>query len=102
MRLWLLRPVGYDDPAASLGKGEHDNPWTPWYNKAFGFVVRAEDESSARKFAHEDAGTENRGTFLGLDVAETDSPWLDPDYSTCEELSPEGPEGIVMRDFASA
>ena len=30
MRLWLLRPV------------EGDSLWDPWYDKAFGFVVRAE------------------------------------------------------------
>ena len=36
MRLWLLRP--------QEGLIEGDNPWDPWYDKAFGFVVRAETE----------------------------------------------------------
>lgn len=37
MKLWLLRPV--------VGLDENDNPWWPWYDKAFGFVVRAETEA---------------------------------------------------------
>jgi hypothetical protein len=94
MKLWLLRPV------KTLDKG--DNPWEPWYDKAFGFVVRAKDEQEARQFAHEDAGRENRGTFLGVKTANTASPWLDPAYSTCVVLTARGEKGVIIQDFARA
>lgn len=94
MKLWLLHPM--KDLVAN------DDPWEPWYDKAFGFVVRAETEKAARRFAHDRAGDENRGEFLGSKIADTNSPWLDVKYSTCTELLPEGEAGVVMRDFASA
>lgn len=94
MKLWLLKPV--DE------RPEGDDPWRPWYDKAFGFVVRARDEESARKFAHESAGDENRGEFLGKKVAATTTPWLDPRYSTCEELKQRGEEGVILCDVAEA
>lgn len=94
MKLWLLHPMD--------GLAKNDNPWEPWYDKAFGFVVRSETEEEARKFAHEQAGDENRGVFLGGKIADTNSPWLDAKYSTCTELLPEGEAGVVMQDFAAA
>lgn len=94
MRLWLLRPRN--------GLPHEDNPWNPWYDKAFGFVIRAETEQRAREMAHKKAGDENRGEFLGESTANTTSPWLDPDYSTCVVLTAEGPEGVVIEDFAAA
>ena len=93
MKLWILRPI---DGIVN------DNPWEPWYDKAFGFVVRAENETQARNFAHAEAGDENRGTFLNKKISNTKSPWLDKKYSTCEELQADGNKGVVMRDFASA
>ncbi len=75
MKLWLLRPV--DD-------------WEPWYDKAFGFVVRAETEGRARELASADAGNEGAGV------------WLNADETTCEELSDDGPEAVVIQDFKSA
>ncbi len=50
MKLWLLRP--------NKNLSENDNPWKPWYDKAFSFVVRAETEEDARKLAHKNAGSE--------------------------------------------
>lgn len=94
MKLWILRPV--------KGLDKKDNPWEPWYDKTFGFAVRAETEEEARKFAHEQAGDENRGEFLGRKIADTNSPWLDAKYSTCTELLAEGEAGVVMQDFAAA
>lgn len=94
MKLWILRPV------EDLPKGY--GPWEPWYDKAFGFVVRAETEEEARKFAHECAGDENRGTFLGGKTADTNSPWLKAKYSTCVELRTEGEAGVVLQDFHAA
>lgn len=94
MKLWLLRPVD--------GLAKNDNPWEPWYDKAFGFVVRAETEAEARDMAHAEAGDETRGMFLGGKTADTNEPWRNAKYSTCVELTAEGPAGVVMQDFASA
>lgn len=85
MRLWLLRP--------EEGLGGRPSPWEPWYDKAFGFVVRANSEAEARKLAHEGAGDENRSGK---------SPWLTSAYSTCVRLPSKGEAGVVMQDFASA
>jgi hypothetical protein len=75
MQLWLLQPVEI---------------WEPWYDKAFGFVVRAESEDEARRFASAKEGDE------GKDV------WLDPTLTTCEPLVAGGEPGIILRDFWSA
>ena len=86
MKLWLIRPV------ENLAQ-DNNNPWEPWYDKAFGFVVRADTESEARNMAHDQSGDES---------ARTRAPWLDAVYSTCAELLPEGPAGVVMQDFHAA
>ena len=93
-KLWLLRPQK-DLPSEY-------SPWEPWYDKAFGFVISAESEEAARKIAHENEGDENRGFPNNYRAAITQSPWLESGYSTCIELTNEHPEGIVIRDFASA
>jgi hypothetical protein len=51
MTLWLLRPVE--------NLPIDDNPWDPWYDKAFGFVILAETEADARALADKNAGDEN-------------------------------------------
>ena len=86
MKLWLLRPI------------EGDALWEPWYDKAFGFVVRAETEADARALALTDSGEE---TFdlLGPD---TDRAAWESAHSTCVELLPDGEPGVVMRDYASS
>lgn len=94
MKLWLLRPVN--------GLAKNDNPWDPWYDKAFGFVVRADTEAEARDMAHAEAGDENREMFLGGKTANTNEPWRDAKYSTCVELTAEGHAEVVMQDFARA
>ena len=94
MGLWILKPVS--------GLPNVDNPWEPWFDKAFGFVVCAETEEEARNFAHRDAGDENRGEFLGRKTSETKSPWLDRKYTTCHPLNDDIENGVVLRDFASA
>jgi hypothetical protein len=94
MKLWLLLP------AKPLPV--NDNPWEPWFDKAFGFVVRAITEEDARTVAHNEAGNENRGEFLRTKTANTKAPWLDARYSTCVELLPDGEPGLVMKDFAAA
>lgn len=82
MKLWILRPAG--------GRANNDNPWEPGYDKAFGFVMRANTEKEAREMAHNESGDET-GT--------TRTPWLDAAYSTCAELLPRGLAGVVMQDF---
>jgi len=84
MKLWLLRPVTGD---------EEVGPWDPWYDKKFGFVVRAESEEAARRLADENAGIEAR------EINDVTHPWLDKKYSICELLKPEGKPSIVMEDF---
>jgi hypothetical protein len=85
MRLYLLRPI----------HNEKDDPWEPWYDKAFGFVVRAENEEQARTMANDDSGDEN-GWKKEMNV------WLSPVYSTCNELTADGNLGIIIKDFHSA
>jgi hypothetical protein len=89
MKLWLLRPL--DDLP------EDDNPWEPWYDKAFGFVVRAETEDEARVISATEGGDENRARR-----SPTGSPWLDPCLSSCIELAPGGEAGVVIMDFCAA
>lgn len=84
MKLWILRPV-HD-------LTEDNNPWEPWYDKAFGFVVSAEYEDQARLLAHGQAGDENRMQAV----------WLDEAYSTCIPLEPGAVASVVLRDFAAA
>jgi len=91
MKLWLLRAQ------KNLPRG--DDPWEPWYDKTFGFVVRAETEKEARKFAHDNAGDENRGRLFSNKAAATKTPWLEAKYSTCTELSVKGDIGVVLKDF---
>ena len=86
MKLWLLRPV---ESVLKIDR-ERLNPWHPWYDKSFGFVVRAPTEDMARFIASEKCGAEGR------------EPWLNAEYSTCVELLPEGAEGMVMEDVANA
>lgn len=79
MKLWILRPI---DP--------NGGPWFPWYDKAFGFVVRAESEKEARELVAFDAGDESWEA------------WVDSKYSSCVELTPIGEREIIIKDFAAA
>ena len=82
MKIWILRPI------------ETSEFWTPWYDKAFGFVVRAETEAEAREFAQKEGGDET-----GRD----DYPaWTSANHSTCTELTAEGDAKVVICDFARA
>lgn len=75
MKLWILKVA---------------TAWDPWYDKADGFVVRAETEESARKWASNNHGDEG---------AEA---WLDDGLTICEELTAEGDPGVILRDFNAA
>lgn len=85
MKLWLLYPQ-------TAYRGEKFL-WEPWYDKSFGFVIRAETEEDARRIAQENGGDE---------IYENMPAWIDPHYSVCEELLAEGDPGLILQDFASA
>lgn len=90
--LYLLRPIDGLDP----------DPWSPWYDKAFGFVIRAESEQAARTLADKKGGDETRQASPGYKFNEPRHPWLNPAQSSCETLSADGPEELVIQDFNSA
>ena len=83
MKLWLLRPI------------EGDALWSPWYDKAFGFVVRAKCEADARLLAHRAGGDEVR-------KKDKDKSAWSAEHSTCVELTAKGEVGIIIKDFAAA
>jgi len=82
-------------------KIEGENPWSPWYDKAFGFIIRAENEEEARKIANKNGGDEV-GKISHKVYRTGGDPWLDANFSECIELSTDGEKGVIMRDFASA
>lgn len=53
------------------------------------FVIRAESEAAARAVAVAICGDEGPHW------------WTDPKCSTCELLEPDGPEGLILIDFAA-
>ena len=79
-----------------------DNPWKPWYDKCFGFVVRAENEESAREIAQDNAHDEKRNEFFGRKESNTTEPWLNPQYSTCTVLELIGPSELILSDVHHA
>ncbi len=88
MKLWLLRPLEKD-----TGSSELDwewGPWSPWFDKYFGFVVRATSEESARELAANEARDEGRMA------------WLSSEYSSCIELLPEGNPEMIIGDYYAA
>ena len=92
MRVWILR--AREDLKAD------DNPWEPWYDKTFGVVVRAGSEGDARRLANESGGAEV-GPIRTDEYRTGGDPWLDPAYSTCEELTGNGEAGVLLRDLHS-
>lgn len=99
MKLWLLRPI---DPDAG-----GDNPWEPWYDKLFGAVVRAETEDQARLLVSAHAGDEKDYYIFHKDKRKAGkprkvNPWLDPKFTSCEELTADGLVEVIIKDFHSA
>jgi hypothetical protein len=76
MKLWILRPLK-DDSA----------PWLPYFDRMFGFVIRAESEDKARSLAASNWGDE------GPDA------WLSSRLSTCVELRADGPAGVILESY---
>jgi len=104
MKLWLLRPV--------VGHGNlEDDPWSPWYDKAVGFVIRADTEENARVLAQSRGGDEVRLHISSLAdyVGQKPEPmtvlfpaWTSKRFSTCTELLVDGQEEVIIRDFNAA
>ncbi len=95
MKLWVITPRTDLEYA--------NDPWEPWYDKAFGFVIRAETEEAARQLAQSNSGDESTGEYCyEKKNYSTRTPWLNRDQSSCVELTPSGKEEIVLRDFAAA
>ena len=92
MKLWILRPLEFKTQDMNL-HGLGSGPWSPWYDKSFGFVVRADSETEARLLAAENCSGEGENA------------WLDEKLSFCEILGicpASSPPGIVMNDFHAA
>jgi hypothetical protein len=97
-RLWLLRPR-----PEVLARERH--PWAPWFDKAFGMIVRAASELEARALAQSQAGGEGRGIYAALGCEEEEiatDVWLDADHTTCEVLASEGSPGVILVDRREA
>ncbi|HEX2203729.1 MAG TPA: hypothetical protein VHG91_10540 [Longimicrobium sp.] len=88
MKFWRLTPR--HDTLWWCVEGK--DPWQPHRDRAFGFVVRAADAAEARWIAHQNAGQENE-TLEGV------APWLDENYSVCEELRDDGGAEVVLVNF---
>ena len=81
MKLWLLRPIDEDSD---------ESLWHPWYDRTFGFVVRAQDTVVARVWAASRHGDEGGKA------------WLDDTQTSCEELTSAGDGGILLIDYRNA
>jgi hypothetical protein len=98
VQLWLLRPR-----ADVLTRSAH--PWTPTFDKIMGVVVRAEDEPCARELAQSQAGHEGLGIYVRFGLSEdevAEDVWLDPGWTSCEELGPWGEAGVILVDRREA
>lgn len=102
MTLWLLRPKGWPTDetitdafeAGAVAEEIGAEPWTSWYDKAYGFIVRAPDEATARRLAQANAGAERAaGDDEALGV------WLDPAHTSCVPLRADGNAAVLMREF---
>lgn len=80
MALWLLKAI---DP--------NGGPWSPFPDKTFGLIVRAETEEAARRIAGEvpfiDPGSEV---------------WADNSLVLCSRLTDDGAEGVILVDTREA
>ena len=96
MKLWLLRPVVRRHDL-------EDDPWSPWYDKAVGFVVRSDTEENARVLAQSCGGDEVRLYISEPEPMTVQIPaWTSKRFSTCTELVVDGEEEVIIRDFNAA
>jgi len=80
---------------------ENNAAWKPWYDKSFGFVIRAKTEERARQIANNNGGDETGNIYNDIYRVGGD-PWLDSKQSTCIILNSIGEEELIIHDFASA
>jgi hypothetical protein len=98
MRLWLLQPR-----PDVLAREAH--PWEPPEDKVMGLVVRAPDASDARSLAQARAGYEGAGLYRQFGAHEdeiAEGVWLDPAWTSCQELESEGDADRHWRDRYSS
>jgi hypothetical protein len=74
---------------------ERSNPWHTRYDRAYGFVVRAPDEATARRLAN--AKGDDEKDLPGL--KQTRNVWLKRQFTDCKILESDGPDGIILQDF---
>ena len=93
MSIYLIKPrEKYQDE-----NNWNDNPWAPWYDKAHGYVVSADNEKEAREMVVDKAC---KRTDKYDDVQPEH--WLNEEYTICEELNRETEKGILLSDFRRA
>jgi hypothetical protein len=90
MKLYLLE-VRVDRP-------DTPDPWSDYLQSGLlrAIVVRAEDEDEARQLARtaRHAGVDNvLRTYPGF------APWRDPLFTSCVELSPDGPQAVLFTSY---
>lgn len=92
MKLWILRPI--DDEVNRPG-----TTYPVWsWDCSYGYVVRAEDERGAREMiANSNALCADDWRFSPGD--EGAASWLNPELTSCDELTADGAPAILMRDF---
>lgn len=97
MQLWLLRP-------RVVARLEHDDPWEPWYDKCFGFVIRAETEEDARALAQDEGNGETVGKEWDEKCERWNRipAWTDPKFSSCVPLTNDGDVEVIMYDVHAA
>jgi hypothetical protein len=68
--------------------GVIDGGKAPWgYDCSYAFIIRAETEEEARRFAAQQKGDEGEAV------------WLNPALTSCSELTADGEPGVILRDF---
>jgi len=75
MKLYLIIPII-----------RNAGPWKCWYDKVFGFVVRAKSAKEARSLCAQQAADE------GAEV------WLDKKLTSCKVLYSNGPSLIILKE----
>ena len=91
MKLWIL------EPREEFSHTGQPNPWDPYCDSVIGLVVRADSEESARALADKNGGAETDSFHRRVGVPGC-GPWLRPEYSTCTELSVDGPACVILKD----
>ena len=105
MKLWHLYP--------NPDRPKENDPWEPWYDKAFGFIIRAAAAQEAREMIKREVQTVFNYTSWPGDEAEhcedqdgnydnSSSPWRDPKLTVCDELTTDGEACVIMKDFHAA